>query len=179
MISDASTAPSPVAVSLDVTLAGDREKFFRRRIAMFVKELLDSRPREVVTTTTDTTIPDAMRLLVTNKISCVPVLSRAGELQGIVSERDIFRLVFEHPDDFRSFTVGQIMSADVITASPDDDVNHVAALMTHHRFRHVPILAHGKIVGLVSIGDLVKARLADAEDENRHLHKFISGDYPG
>jgi CBS domain-containing protein len=145
---------------------------------MIVREILDSRPRSVVTTETHTTIIAAMQLLINNKISCLPVVSKTGELQGIVSERDIMRHVYDKPAEFQNCPVGQIMSTDVITASPDDDVDHIASLMTHHRFRHVPILKEQTIVGLISIGDVVKVRLANVEDENRHLHKFIDGNYP-
>ncbi|MEK7775147.1 MAG: CBS domain-containing protein [Candidatus Zixiibacteriota bacterium] len=145
---------------------------------MIVRDILDSRPRAVVTTDTQTTVIAAMQLLINNKISCLPVVSQSGELQGIVSERDIFRLVYDNPAHFQSCPVGQIMSTDVITASLHDDVDHIASLMTQHRFRHVPILEGNTIVGLISIGDVVKVRLAQAEDENRHLHKFIDGNYP-
>ena len=145
---------------------------------MLVREILESRPRSVVTTDIQTTIITALQLLINNKISCLPVVSKTGELQGIVSERDILRLVYDKPADFKNCTVGQIMSTDVITACPEDDVDHIASLMTRHRFRHVPILEGPTIVGLISIGDIVKVRLANAEDENRHLHKFIDGNYP-
>jgi CBS domain-containing protein len=145
---------------------------------MLVREILESRPRSVVTTDVRTTIIAALQLLVNNKISCLPVVSKTGEMEGIVSERDILRLVYDKPADFKDFTVGQIMSTDVITACPEDDVDHIASLMTRHRFRHVPILEGPVIVGLISIGDIVKVRLACVEDENRHLHKFIDGNYP-
>lgn len=145
---------------------------------MLVREILESRPRAVITTDIQTTIITALQLLINNKISCLPVVSKTGEMLGIVSERDILRLVYDKPADFQQGTIGQIMSTDVIVATPEDDLDHIASLMTHHRFRHVPIVEGPTIVGLISIGDIVKVRLAYAEDENRHLHKFIDGNYP-
>ncbi len=145
---------------------------------MLVSDILSAKSRPLVTATVEMTIPEAMRLLLTHKISCLPVLSQA-KLVGIVSDKDIFALVHREPDTFRERKVWDIMTENVMTALPDDEIYQVAAIMTRHRFRHMPIVENDNVIGLVSIGDIVKAQLDSMSDENNYLRKYISGEYPG
>ena len=101
-----------------------------------------------------------------------------GRLTGIVSDKDIFRLIHEQPREFAHGRIGDIMTTHVFIARPSDDVLSVAGLMTNRRIRHVPVVDHGRLVGLISIGDVVKAQLDEVVGENQHLRKYISGDYP-
>ena len=145
---------------------------------MLVSDILSAKSRPLVTATVEMTIPEAMRLLLTHKISCLPVLSQA-KLVGIVSDKDIFALVHREPDTFRERKVWDIMTENVMTALPDDEIYQVAAIMTRNRFRHMPIVENDNVIGLVSIGDIVKAQLDSMSDENNYLRKYISGEYPG
>jgi CBS domain-containing protein len=145
---------------------------------MLVNDVLLSKSRPLVTVTADTSVTKAMSLLLDNGISCLPIVDAQGRLVGIVSDKDIFRLIHEQPDGFIRHQIGDIMTIQVLTSQPSEDLLRVAGLMTARRIRHVPILNQGKLVGLVSIGDVVKAQLDAIVSENEHLRKYIAGDYP-
>ena len=145
---------------------------------MLVSEILAAKSRPLVTATVDMIIPAAMDLLLIHKISCLPVLSY-DRLVGIVSDKDIFALVHREPDNFRERKVWDIMTQNVMTALPSDEIYQVAAIMTRYRFRHMPVVKDEQVVGLVSIGDIVKAQLDSMADENHHLRRYIAGEYPG
>jgi len=145
---------------------------------MLVKRLLKKKDREVITTAADTDVTEAMRLLIDNRISCLPVLKENGILEGIVSDKDIFKLIFEHRTDYRKFKVRDVMSTELLVGLVDDDVNYVAGLMTENRVRHIPIVQRDKLVGLVSQSDVVKAQMKRMAVENRYLKLYINGDYP-
>lgn len=145
---------------------------------MQVKDILKSKNREVVTANAETPVPEAMKALISNKISCLPVVSDNDELKGIISDKDIFKKVHEDPDGFRSSTVGELMSRDLIVGVMDDEVAYIAGIMTNNRIRHVPIVEENKLKGLVSIGDIVKTQMEHIKVENRYLKQYIAGDYP-
>jgi len=145
---------------------------------MLVSDVLTAKARSLVTATTDMPVPQAMSLLLDNRISCLPIIDTQGRLIGIVSDKDIFRLVHEQPREFVHGSIGDIMTIRLFTAQPADDLLSIAGLMTNRRIRHVPVIDHGKLVGLISIGDVVKAQLDAVVGENEHLRKYISGDYP-
>jgi len=145
---------------------------------MIVSEILAAKSRPLVTAKVNTKISEAMDLLLQHKISCLPVIDEHGRLVGIVSDKDIFRLAHTSPGDFMTHSVWDIMTENVMTALPTDDIYQVAALMTRYRFRHVPIMEKDDVVGLISIGDIVKAQLDSMQDENAYLRKYISGDDP-
>lgn len=146
---------------------------------MTVKDLLDSRQTEVITTTTETSMKEAMRLLIDNNISCLPITEDDGTLLGIISDKDIFRKVYETGGGDLNFAVGELMSRDLIIGLPNDDVRYIAGLMTNNRIRHIPVVAADKLIGLVSIGDVVKTQMKDMSIENRYLKSYIEGTYPG
>lgn len=145
---------------------------------MFVSDILAAKSRPLITVVVGTSIPEAMSLLLQHRISCLLVIDDQQRLAGLVSDKDIFRLVYEEPKGFMDHTVGEVMTQKLFTALPSDPLHHVAALMTTHRIRHIPIVDNDRAIGLVSIGDVVKAQLDSMEFENRHLRKYISGDYP-
>lgn len=94
------------------------------------------------------------------------VLGRAGEIRGIVSERDIVRALRSHRIDLMTVPVSEVMTRNVTTVGPGETVAKAMAMMTKLRHRHLPVLENGKLVGVVSIGDLVKHRVAEMEMEN-------------
>ena len=146
---------------------------------MKVADFMKDRTRQIITTKADTKVRDAMALLIDSKISCLPVVSDRNELQGIISDKDIFRAAFENPTDFTKSEVRDLMSTDLIVGLADDDFDYIAGLMTKNRIRHVPIVENKLLVGLLSLGDIVKSQLKSIEIENRYLKMYIEDAYPG
>lgn len=100
------------------------------------------------------------------------------KLIGIISDKDIFAAVYENQDTFTTLKVSDLMSSDLIVGIEDDDINYIAGIMTKNRIRHIPIMEKDKLLGLISIGDIVKAQMEDMEIENRYLKLYIDGTYP-
>lgn len=146
---------------------------------MRVQDVLKDKDKVTITVTVETPIVEAMGRLIKNKISCLPVVDDKDQLLGIVSDKDIFRAVHENLDDFKKYTVGEVMTADVIVGLVDDEISYIAGLMTKNRIRHVPIVEQQSLKGLVSIGDVVKTQMTNIEIENRYLKLYINGGYPG
>jgi CBS domain-containing protein len=142
---------------------------------MLVKDLLKSKKRDVITATPSMTITRAMDLLITNQISCLPVIGDVGELAGIVSDRDIFRAVHKDGRGFSKLCVGDLMTTQLMVGVPDDDIKYIGGVMTQNRIRHVPIVENDNLVGLISVGDVVKAQMDTIEVENRYLKTYITG----
>jgi CBS domain-containing protein len=140
---------------------------------------LQNNPRKVITTTETTSVPEAMALLIENRISSLPVVNDSVELIGIISDKDIFRAAFEKPRDFTQASVADLMTTDLIVGLAEDDCDYIAGVMTKNRIRHVPIVDGRRLIGLVSVGDVVKSRLTSVEIENRYLKKYIHDQYPG
>jgi CBS domain-containing protein len=146
---------------------------------MNVKECLKRKGRELVTVGPDASVREAMKLLLANKISCLPVVAEDRQLIGIISDKDIFRHAFEKPDTFTETTVRDLMTTNVIVGLLDDTLDYIGGVMTKNRIRHVPIIRERSVIGLVSVGDIVGSRLTSVEIENRYLRQFIKDQYPG
>ena len=116
-----------------------------------------------------------VQVLATHKIGAVLVVSGAGTLMGILSERDVVRSLAENGAGTLDRTAADLMTADVTTATPKTTVAEAMEMMTAGRFRHVPILEDGRLVGLVSIGDVVKAKIAAADHEVDSLRAYVAG----
>ena len=145
---------------------------------MTVKELLQEKQTEIHTIDKHTSIVQAMECLISKKISCLPILEN-DSLIGIISDKDIFKTIFENRSHFDELAVHNFMTEDVIVGVLDDDIEYIANMMTNNRIRHVPIVDGKKLIGLISIGDIVKAKEQDIKIENRYLKQFIDGTYPG
>ncbi len=146
---------------------------------MLVKEVLKSKTGDLRTVSSPTPVVDAMKILIENKIGCLPVVDKTGQLQGIISDKDIFRSVYDNHDGFASKTVADLMTTDVIIGVPDDDMHYIAGLMTKNYIRHIPIMEDRKMIGLISSGDVVKAQMKHIEIENRYLKMYIDGTHLG
>ena len=146
---------------------------------MLVKDLLRNKKRDIITATPSMTILKAMDLLIANQISCLPVIGELGELEGIVSDRDIFRAVHKDNQSFTKLKVGDLMTTKVMIGVPDDDIQYIGGVMTQNRIRHIPIVEENSLVGLISVGDVVKAHIDSIEVENRYLKTYITGSYQG
>lgn len=142
---------------------------------MQVRELLKNKNRDVITAVGSMSITEAMELLILNQISSLPVINESGKLEGIVSDRDIFRAVYKDKEGFSELTINELMTKHLMVGLPDDDIQYIAGVMTKNRIRHVPIVEDDIIIGLVSVGDIVKAQLDSVEVENRYLKTYITG----
>ena len=141
---------------------------------MTISDILSKKGREVVTIEPAPTVLEAMRLLVRYRIGAVVVVE-GSEIHGILSERDILNLGAEDPSLLARRRVADVMTTDLITATPNDGLQHVMDLMTRHRIRHLPIIEDHQLTGIVSIGDVVNACRTSAEAENDQLREYISG----
>lgn len=146
---------------------------------MKVRDILKTKGREVITIEPSAGVTEAMRLLISRKISCLPVLNESGELLGIISDKDIFKRVYDDPENFVAAQVGELMSTNLIVGIPGDDIMYIAGIMTNNKIRHVPIVEDRRLVGLVSVGDVVKTQMEHINIENRYLKQYIDGTYPG
>ncbi len=146
---------------------------------MTAKEILKDQNRSVVTVAKTANVATAMRTLIENRIGCLPVLDESEKLVGIISDKDILRAVNEQIDSFQQLTVGDLMTSELIVGLVDDDINYIAGLMTKNRVRHIPIMTEKKLIGVISIGDVVKNQMEDMKIENRYLKQYIDGGYPG
>ena len=139
-----------------------------------IRQLLEGKGSKVWSTSPDASVYEALQLLAEKNIGALVVL-RDGELVGVVSERDYARKVVLHGKDSMKTPVKEIMTAEVITVGAGSTVEAAMALMTDKHIRHLPVLEGEKIVGVVSIGDLVKAIIADQEFTIDQLENYISG----
>ena len=129
--------------------------------------------KPLISVTRDTPISAVAALLYTNRIGAVLVIE-SDSIVGLVSERDICAGLHTHGAAILTATADDIMSAPVITAHPRETVAEAMATMTDRRFRHLPVVEDGRILGLVSIGDLVKSRIEEAESEAREMKAYIA-----
>jgi len=141
---------------------------------MSVKEILAQKGSEVFAINETAKLRDAIKMLNARNIGVVLVTNDAGKLTGILSERDIIRRSLVQETGFRDEPVTKSMTRKVLTIGPGASVDEVMEIMTHSRIRHVPVIEGGKLAGLVSIGDIVKRKIADAEQEVDSLREYIA-----
>lgn len=139
-----------------------------------VKHLLDSKGTEIISITEEASVLDAIKIMAKRSIGSLLVMED-GELKGIVTERDYARKVIVKGRSSKSTQVGEIMTADVCTATTQQTVNDCMTVMTERRIRHLPVVEDGEVLGLISIGDLVQAIIADQQEEIQQLEQYISG----
>jgi len=128
---------------------------------------------EIVTCTKGKTVAEAVELLTERRIGAMPVVDDDGKVVGIFSERDVIRCLRVNGAEALSLTMADVMTSPAVTVSPDTSENQALALMTRRRIRHLPVVENGKMVGFVSIGDLVKARIDEIETEAQALRDYI------
>lgn len=140
---------------------------------MRIVDILRSKGTSVATVTETTTVTALLAELAEHNIGAAVVIGTDG-LVGVVSERDVVRRLHEQGPDLLHRPVGQIMSASVVTCRPDDHVDVLAELMTHNRVRHIPVLDDGRLVGIVSLGDVVKNHIEALAAERQQLQAYIT-----
>lgn len=140
---------------------------------MHVSSILKTKGNRVETTRPETTVADIVKTLTEKSIGALVVCDPKGKTMGIISERDLVHAMAEHGAAVLSKTVGELMTPDVVSCSPEDDLKHVMEMMTVRRFRHMPVMVDGELKGLVSIGDVVKYRLEEQELEVNVLKDYV------
>ena len=142
---------------------------------MSVRAILKEKGQRVVTVAQATTIREVVATLSREKIGVVVVSDDGSSVAGILSERDIVKGLQEHGAKLLDLTARDLMTRSFTPAKLDMPILHVLEMMTEGRFRHMPVVDDGSLVGLVSIGDAVKARLDILESETEHLKQYIGG----
>ena len=142
---------------------------------MVIAGILKHKGSNVVSVTPATMVAEVVQILATRRIGAVLVVDAANHLQGIVSERDIVRSLAEHGAAALGLSASQLMTVDVQTATSQTSIAEAMEIMTDGRFRHVPVVDHDRLVGLVSIGDVVKAKIGEAEQEVDSLRAYVAG----
>jgi CBS domain-containing protein len=112
-------------------------------------------------------------LLVEHGIGVLLVRDAGGGVAGIISERDILRVSRDRSDELGAIRIGDVMTRDLVICVPDDEIDYAMGIVTKNRVRHLPVMDGDRVAGMISIGDLVKARLDAAEYENRYLREYI------
>jgi len=140
---------------------------------MIIKNILVGRRGNVVTIEPTANLTAAIKLLAERRIGAVVILGADRRIIGILSERDIVRVLAEHGPSVLNEPISQFMTRDVKTCSPDDTIESLMERMTTGKFRHMPVLEQGKLIGIVSIGDVVKSRVEDIEREAAALRDYI------
>jgi signal-transduction protein with cAMP-binding, CBS, and nucleotidyltransferase domain len=164
-----------LSLRLPQIATGDGRRANAREFPMNVETILRNKGNWVATIRPDATVAAAVDLLNRERIGAIVVSEDGEAVDGILSERDIVIALAEHGEDLLSRPVDQIMTRTVITCDPADSVGALMAEMTNRRIRHFPVVAGGRLCGIVSIGDLVKSRLDEVEFEANSLRSFIAG----
>jgi CBS domain-containing protein len=139
---------------------------------MTIQAILANKGREVATVGPEATLAEAIAKLGEKRIGALPVVE-AGEVRGIISERDVIYCLRDRGADVLHWPVSRVMSAPAITVEPATPVLSALATMTQRRVRHLPVLDRGELAGIVSIGDLVKHRMERIEEEAEAMRAYI------
>jgi CBS domain-containing protein len=142
--------------------------------SMNVEQLLSDKGREVISVQPHRTLAEAVRVLSERRIGAVAVMGDDGALVGILSERDIIRALGVEGGAALDSAVSRVMTAKVVTCRPQTSVDELMEIMTTGRFRHVPVVENGRVTGIVSIGDVVKHRVAAIEAESQAMRDYIA-----
>ncbi len=141
---------------------------------MLVAAILARKGADVFTIDPDATVGAAIEALRVHRVGALVVSTDGVGVTGIVSERDVVRHLAEHGHPVLDQPVSSVMTGDVVTCTPTDTTEQLMALVTDRRIRHVPVIDADRLAGVVSIGDIVAARVRELEDETQLLHDYIS-----
>ncbi len=144
---------------------------------MRIAEILRSKGSHVTTVTPATTVSVLLAILAEHEIGAVVVSPDGARILGIVSERDVVRHLHRHGPGLLDAAVATIMTTEVRVCAPQDQVDGLRRVMTEHRVRHLPVVSQGRLVGIVSIGDVVKSALSELSTERSTLVAYVQGQY--
>ncbi|MBF0135259.1 MAG: CBS domain-containing protein [Magnetococcus sp. DMHC-1] len=140
-----------------------------------VADILNEKGGEVISTTPETTLADVCKILHGKNIGVALVKDQKGALLGVISERDIIRGIAEQGLNILCQKVGDLMTRKLVVCRPDTPLDAVLGSMTGHCFRHLPVMDGEQLLGMISIRDVVKTRLADLESEAKFMREYIQG----
>jgi len=140
---------------------------------MIVKSIIDIKGREVLTMEPHATLDAAAKVLAERRIGAVVVIGTEDRVVGILSERDIVRAIAERGTGAMQEQVAQVMTRKVATCTLDESIHSIMERMTAGKFRHVPVIENGRLAGIISIGDAVKHRIVEIEQESDALKTYI------
>ncbi len=140
---------------------------------MFVRQILESKGTVVDTVATGANLTDVAGLLAAHGVGALVVSDDGETIAGIVSERDLARAVAAHGAAALEMAVTDAMTSEVSTCAPDDSLDSLMETMTVERIRHLPVTVDGRLAGIISIGDVVKHRLAELQTESKVLHDYL------
>jgi CBS domain-containing protein len=143
-----------------------------RETTMTVRSILDTKGHQIVSLETEAKLSAAVKTLAERKIGAVLVM-KAGQIEGILSERDVVRVLGERGASVLEEPVSAVMTRKVVSCKPSDTVSAIMEMMTRGKFRHLPVLEGERVVGLISIGDIVKWRVQEYEREQEALREYI------
>ena len=142
---------------------------------MTVAAILKQKGIDVARVSPSATVAEVVQQLTARRIGALLVMDSAGQVLGIVSERDVMRSLAEQGARTLEMTAAQLMTTELHTAGPSTTVAEVTAMMTAGRFRHMPVMDGNRLLGIVSIGDVVKARLSQQDHEVDSLKAYVAG----
>lgn len=142
---------------------------------MLVRDVLKSKGNRIVTIDSEATVGEALAKLVQNNIGSLPVVDHEKKLIGIFSERDVLRVIHNRGENFGRLPVCDLMTREPVTCHLDDDVEEVMGQMSDRRIAKVPVVAENELIGIVSVGDVIKAVHDKLQHENQHLLSYIHG----
>ncbi len=140
---------------------------------MLIKSVLTKSADDIVTCDKSTTFDQAMKKLIDNKISCLPVVDDKKHLIGIISDKDIFKKIHETKGEYHQLTVGEAMTSDLLVGVADDSIEYIAGLMNKNYVRHIPIVEGDKLVGMISQRDIIRVQFENQQVENRYLNIYL------
>jgi CBS domain-containing protein len=141
---------------------------------MYVETILRKKGDTVVTVEPEWLVARAAQILHDNRIGAALVRNEAKRVVGVLSERDIVRGIARHQEACLRMSVKELMTSPVICCAPTDTIDHVMAQMTDLRVRHLPVINQGRLIGIISIGDVVKQRISEIEHESEALKRYIA-----
>lgn len=142
---------------------------------MKVSQILKTKGPEVFTIGAEKTLFNATEILVKNNIGVLLVLDEKGKINGILSERDIIRVAYNKPEAWKEVLVQDTMTKDVLIVEAEDELEYVERIFSNNKIRHLPVVNDHILVGMISIGDIVKSQLSRSRADNKHLMDYISG----
>ena len=142
-----------------------------------ISTILDNKGSVVYSISPENTLKQMADEMLAKKIGSLLVTNKEDTLVGIISERDFLTIVGEHTKDWEDITVSDVMTKEVVTATPEDTLEQVMSIMTEHHIRHIPVMGNDKIVGVLALGDIINALLDKSLFQNKLLKRYIK-DWP-